>query len=280
MTVERPVSRGAEKQTEISPTRELLTIDGKYRWLVYDFGTGLKDLCLEDLKTGLVVVTPLVSDTTRVAAHKAWKGARQSRAPGTPWEITHEMQQKGVDADQKQDEMFSSYGHKSVGDMARIQLEYAYLPMHLCWALFNNLSINGGQEKSTRYQKKFQDASLHLLANYLPEGLDPKITNDLERKYQRLGQLSLEFFGQHRNDLTALFTDYYEPRNGKEKSALDSRVLDCSRYFLLFGMYSGLAIETSARDWSRVIGEFRASPVPFYQSAAEQMQRLLTPTLE
>ena|SRR5207245_5997139 len=120
-------------KTAIHPEQEYIV--GSYRWFTYPADvTGLRLICLEDLTTGTVTTTTVANPAKRTAAHKAWAGARQSRAAGMPWEILHEMGEKGVDPDQKLEEMFRGYGHASVGDMARLTVDFGKIPMHLCLA--------------------------------------------------------------------------------------------------------------------------------------------------
>ena len=86
-------------KTEIRPEKEYIL--DSYRWFTYSADvTGLRLICIEDLTTGTVITTTVANPTQRTAAHKAWAGARQSRAAGMPWEILHEMGEKGVDPDQ------------------------------------------------------------------------------------------------------------------------------------------------------------------------------------
>lgn len=273
------MSRELEGRQELRPERELLTPE-RYRWFVYsEFQTGLTLVCLEDTKTGIVVSTPLANPDIRVAAHKAWSGARQSRAPGTPWEIRYEMRMKGVDPDTKLEETFQGYGHRSVGDMARMQVDVANCPMHLPFVFFNLGYINSGQEKSTRYQPKFGRAALHSIRHYLPEAVPETEIARLEEEYQRLSELSLELFAKYQGKITAAFQSFYKP-DSSQQGSLNSRVLDCVRYFLLFGQGSGFAFETSARDWSRIIPQLKASPVLIYRKVGDQIERLFTPTKE
>ncbi|OGM55643.1 hypothetical protein A3F62_02420 [Candidatus Woesebacteria bacterium RIFCSPHIGHO2_12_FULL_44_11] len=265
---------------EIAPERELFTQDG-YRWFVYSAEqTGLRLICLEDLDIGVVVTTTVANPDKRTAAHRAWAGARHSRAPGMPWEIMQEMGEKGVDPDQKLDELFRGYGHASVGDMASLEVDIVNCPMHLCFAMFNDTAINSGQEKSTRYQKKFGGAVLHGMRHYLPEDMLAEAMNNLEGQYQEFGELSLQFFAKHQEALTVAFDEFYQPTDKKEETSLNSRVLDCVRYFLLFGQNSGFSLETSARDWSRLIGDLKASPIAPYRKIAAQVERLLAPSHE
>jgi hypothetical protein len=268
-------------KTEIRPEKEYIV--GSYRWFTYSADvTGLRLICIEDLTTGTITTTTVANSTKRTAAHKAWAGARQSRAAGMPWEILHEMGEKGVDPDQKLEEMFHSYGHASVGDMARLTVDFGKIPMHLCLALFHEGSLNSGQEKSTRYQAAFGKAILHPLHLYVPESLPEEDLKDVEKEYQSFGIESLELFAKHRATLLHAFEQYYRVDTTKsdQRSALTSRVLDCVRYFLLFGQWSGMSFETSARDWSRIIAELKASPLSYYQKVAAQIEKLLAPTRE
>jgi hypothetical protein len=41
-----------------------------------------------------------------------------------------------------------------------------------------------------------------------------------------------------------------------------------------------MSFETSARDWSRIIAELKASPLSYYQKVAAQIEKLLAPTRE
>jgi hypothetical protein len=268
----------AEK-TELKPIKQLDTADG-LRWSVYSpEQTSLQLVALEDPETGVTVTTPVANTEKRSASYKAWAGARQSRAGGTPWEILNEMGAKGIDPDEKLEEMFTTYGHASVADMARIQVDFI-TPMHWNMALFNQSPINGGQEKSTRYQSRFGRASLHPIRNYLPYFVEPKLAEKLEEEYQSFGDLSLELFAKTREKLTPVYTDFYQPENKDHVGALNSRVLDSARYFLLLGQGSGMSMETSARDWARIIGEFKASPIPLYRRIAGQVEHLLCPSSE
>ncbi len=268
-------------KTDIQPENEYIT--GSYRWFIYPADlTGLRLICLEDLSTGTITTTTISNPTKRTAAHKAWAGARQSRAKGMPWDILHEMGEKGVNPDQKLEEMFRGYGHASVGDMARLTVDFGKIPMHLCLALFHEGSINSGQEKSTRYQTAFGKAVLHPLRLYISQSFSNEELADFEKEYQSFGIESLDLFAKHRNNLLRAFEEYYhvDTTQPDQRNALTSRVLDCVRYFLLFGQWSGMSFETSARDWSRIIAELKASPLTYYQKVADQIEKLLAPTKE
>ena len=254
---------------------------GSYRWFTYaPEVTGLRLICLEDLETGTVVTTTVAHHNLRTAAHRAWAGARQSRSAGLPWEILCQMGEKGIDPDQKLEEMFRGYGHSSVGDMARLSVDMGKIPMHLCLSLFQEGSINSGQEKSTRYQTTFGKALLHPIKHYLPTHLSEE--EHLEVNYQVFGIYARELFSKHQAALQEALGQYFQVdlSDRQQTSALTSRVLDCVRSFLLFGQWSGMSFETSARDWSRILSELKASPLAYYRKVATQIERLLAPSKE
>jgi hypothetical protein len=269
-------ARQIEKRA-ISIEQELI-IDS-YRWFTYaPEVTGLKLICLEDLVTGTIVTTTVAHHKLRTAAHRAWAGARQSRSAGMPWEILCQMGEKGINPDQKLEEMFRGYGHASVGDMARLSVDMGRVPMHLCLSLFQEGSINSGQEKSTRYQTTFGKALLHPIKHYLPTHLSDE--EWLETDYQSFGTYSQDLFARYKTVLQEAFGQYFQVDRAdrQQESALTSRVLDCVRSLLLFGQWSGISFETSARDWSRILSELKASPLSYYHKVAVQIERLLAPS--
>ncbi len=264
-------------EQKIQPHKQLHeTINTKpYTWSVFsEEDTGLRLVKLKDETTGIAVSTPLANPEKRTASHIAWAGARHSRAPGTSEEIMHEMREKGINPDQKLEETFKNYGHASVADMARISVHVDECPMHVPFTLFNLGEINSGQEKSTRYQKKFGKSVLHSLKNYLPQA------HVLEQEYQELGTLSLQLFSEQQKQLGERYRSFYHPEDKNQETSLQSRVLDTIRFYLLMGQSTGFVFETSARDWSRKIGDLKASPLDLYRSLAQQLEMLLAPSPE
>jgi len=257
--------------------RETNNNNHDYTWSVFsEEDTGLRLVTLKDEKTGISVATPLANPEKRTAAHAAWAGARHSRAPGTSEEILHEMGEKGINPDEKLEETFKNYGHASVADMARgcgMSVHVDGCPMHVPFTLFNLGELNSGQEKSTRYQKKFGKAVLHSLRNYLPEA------GVLEQEYQELGTLSLQLFSEQQQRLVESYRTFYQPTDKNQETSLQSRVLDTVRFFLLMGQNTGFVFETSARDWSRKIGDLKASPLELYRAFAQQLEMILAPPL-
>lgn len=318
MTAERKpddLPQDEREKLTVSPEKEIFTEDG-YRWLRFSQKeTTLPLVALENIENGTVVSTTLPSEflteedlenlakeaveevgeertqaidrlvekikerteAKRVASLRAWSGARHSRAPGYSWEIMNEMAEREVDADSKLEQTFVNYGHASVADMAQLYAHIERVPMHLCMATFNALSLNSGQEKSTRYQVEFQDKPLHSIKNYVSE-LPQEEMESLEKTYQALGKLSRQLFLKSKERVEEEFAKYYKPENARETGSLISRGLDTSRAFLLLGQHTGQVIGESARNWARLIGDLKASPMSYYRNVGEDLERLFVPT--
>jgi thymidylate synthase ThyX len=274
---------------KIIPDKTLQTNVGKPNEGLWEFygeeKLGITAITYNQKDTGAVLATVHGNPNMRTASHIAWAGARHSRAPGDTVEILQEMGQKGVDPDQKLEDTFKNYGHASVADMARVAVQFNNVPMHVPMNLFNETVINSGQEKSTRYQKQFSGAILHPLGLYLH---DP--SPQLVAMYESLGRLSLETFGRQKPIITQAYEEFYKPtiadansskaeieQAKKEKSSLDSRVLDTIRFNLLLGQSTGFALETSARDWSKIISHMKGSEMSFYQNLGQHLETMLAP---
>ena len=279
MDLERRPETGLKFKPELIPSQEFLTEDG-YRWLLFSEGqTGLPLIALEDLDTGVIVSTTISHPDKRVSSLRAWSGARHSRAPGYSWDIMNEMAGKGVDSDERIRETVLGYGHASPGDMAWLGVHIENVPMHFCMSVFNNLSLNGGQEKSTRYQKKFGQSPVGPLKNYLSQDiLDRPEGPTLESKYHQIANMATSFFAKHRGEIEKAYRQHFAPETKGHESALTARTLDTARVFLLLGQESSQFVGDSARNLSRLIGELKGSPIPLYGKVAQQLERLFAPS--
>lgn len=244
--------------------------DGRtYVWKRWDpEKTGLTVLALENHRTGWSLCTTHSNPKVRVAAHKAWAGARHSRAPGHTADIMNEMGQKGVNPDEKLETTFKTYGHASVADMAEVDVHFNSVPMHVPFWIFNNQVINAGQEKSTRYQTEFDSARLESCAVY--PGCE-----GLESEYQAFLGKAFSTFTHMRKTLGPRFTEFYRPESKKEENSLASRVLDTARFSLLFGQMTGFCTGTTARDWARTVAMLKASHLPQYNELGADLELLL-----
>jgi len=257
--------------------QKYISSDGLVWFLFDEKDTSLPLVGNLDPETGVIVCAPLARVDKRVESIKAWSGARYSRFPGEPWEIYGEIAGKSKNiADEKLEETFINYGHASVADMANLHVDITGIPMHICMNIFNLGYVNSGQEKSTRYQKKFGEASLSPVGLFLTDELSPDKKEVLEEKCQEIGETALGFFAKYKERLGEEYRKFYRPESEQIKS-LDNRVLDTARSFLLLGHQSGMRMVTTARDWARIIGELSSSPIPLYPKVANQIKRLLAP---
>lgn len=260
---------------EFSPDLEPDKIieDGDFIWFV--FGpekTMVMEIGMVDTATGYIITAPVPDPNNRIASIMAWAGARHSRAPGQSWNIMHEMVEQNVDADGKLTTTFQTYGHSSVADMANIMLHLEGIPMHTAMSTFNNHALNGGQEKSTRYQPEFlETGNLHRLSEY---GIEDAIAEQL---YLEIAERQMRLSRQYYEKIAQYFTEIFEPKNGRERNSLVARTLDTARLFMPMGLRTGMSINTSAREWSRHIADLKASPNPHYQRMALQIEAFLAP---
>jgi len=273
VTAEQPT-----KRSEFIPSKEFLTEDG-YRWLLFsEDQTGIPLVALEDLDTGVVVSTTISHPEKRISSLRAWSGARHSRAPGYSWDILNEIAGKGVDSDERIGETFLGYGHASPGDMAWLGVHIENVPMHFCMSVFNNLSLNGGQEKSTRYQKRFGKSAVDSLDHYLPSDiLSSHEGPTLEMKYRELANMATILYAKHKSLIEQKYREHFAPETKSQEAALTARTFDTARVFLLLGQGSSQFVGDTARNFSRLFGELKGSPIPLYGRVAGQLERLFAP---
>lgn len=254
--------------------------NNQQRWKFFSSEkTGLAAVTLTDADTGVQLATTLPNPEKRVAAHRAWAAARHSRAEGDLINILAEMGEQGVDPDARLDEVFRGYGHASVGDLARVPVDIANVPMHVALAILNWGRVYGAQEKSTRFQKMFGSAELHDLSHYLPKLSDVQ-RDVLEPGYQALAEQAREIFTEHLPRVTEFFTGYFNPGTKREKGTVNARAFDTTRFSLLMGQRTGFIFDASARDWAKLIGVLRGSSFSFYQNLGSQLETFLAPEKE
>ncbi len=260
------------------PERELVRDDNHWFFYSAEQTGSLALLNLHNRSSGAVVSTMLANPEKRVASHKAWAAARHSRAPGTVLQILMEMAEKGVDPDKKLEYTFKTYGHASVADLADgLIVHFFNVPMMTPLMQFNQEETYSAQEKSTRFQPEFSDAPLASIDHFLlglPENDRVWVTSE----YQRLGKLAMELYRQNRDETRPVLELYYQAGSDKKRQdALTARNLDAVRGFLPFGIITGHALETSAREWSSLIAKMKGSHILSEQNLGVQLETLLAP---
>jgi hypothetical protein len=238
---------------------------------------------LIDPYTGVEMLTrqPNPDDPYDTSSFPAWVATRHSRAPGPTLQIMREVKEAGVDADGKMRSLLG-IGHTAPADMARLQLYLDNIPVHLAHTLFHISLQHGGQEKSTRFQEDFVNKVLNSLRPYFPTEAPEEVMAEMESQYQQLGNYALASYTKLKDIVVDYFRDFYQidTASQKQMNTLMSRSLDCARIFLLQGQTTGMSLEASAREFSRIIALLRAYPGDYYPRIAEQIERIFAPPEE
>jgi hypothetical protein len=241
--------------------------------------TDLVIVSVKDTRTGYTVRTALPNSGKQTASIMAFAGARFSRSALSAEELFQEIRQAGSNANEKLANIFRNYGHSSVADMAQLFAYIEQIPDHYSTIFFNETSVGGGQQRSTRYQD---------FGNSKPLGLDGLGVDSNSDDYAKINQslldlqqYSLDKYKYWQDKLTTEYIKVYEidKNNKSEIGALTARVFDSTRYFLPSGLMNktSLAYITSAREWARLISVFKASNEYNLVCLAEQLEILFAP---
>ncbi len=241
--------------------------------------TDLVIVSVTDSRTGYTVRTALPNSGKQTASIMAFAGARFSRSALSAEELFQEIRKAGSNANEKLANIFRNYGHSSVADMAQLFAYIEQIPDHYSTIFFNESSVGGGQQRSTRYQDFGSSKPLGLDSL----GVDTTSENfdTINQKLLDLQQYSLEKYKYYQDKLTSEYTRVYniDENNKSEAGALTARVFDSTRYFLPSGLMNktSLAYITSAREWARLISVFKASNEYNLVCLAEQLEVLFAP---
>jgi hypothetical protein len=163
--------------------------------------------------------------------------------------------------------------------MAQLFAYIEQIPDHYSTIFFNETSVGGGQQRSTRYQD---------FGNSKPLGLESLGVDKTSENYDSINQnlldlqqYALEKYKYWQAELTGVYIKGYgiDENNKSETGALTARVFDSTRYFLPSGLMNktSLAYITSAREWARIISVFKASHEYNLICLAEQLEVLFAP---
>lgn len=241
--------------------------------------TDLVIVSVTDKRTGYTVRTALPNSGKQTASIMAFAGARFSRSALSAEELFQEIRKAGSNANEKLANIFRNYGHSSVADMAQLFAYIEQIPDHYSTIFFNETSIGGGQQRSTRYQDFGNSKPLGLDSL----GVDETVDNYeiINQKLLDLQQYSLDKYKYYQAKLTTEYTRVYniDENNKSETGALTARVFDSTRYFLPSGLMNktSLAYITSAREWARLISVFKASNEYNLVCLGEQLEILFAP---
>ncbi|MGA1046546.1 MAG: hypothetical protein ACO3UU_00920 [Minisyncoccia bacterium] len=241
--------------------------------------TDLVIVSVTDNRTGYTVRTALPNSGKQTASIMAFAGARFSRSALSAEELFQEIRQAGSNANEKLANIFRNYGHSSVADMAQLFAYIEQIPDYYSTMFFNETSVGGGQQRSTRYQDFGNSQPLGLDSL----GVDKSLENydAINQKLLDLQQYSLDKYKYWQEVLTTEYIKLYEieQTNNSQTGALVARVFDSTRYFLPSGLMNktSLAYITSAREWARLISVFKASKEYNLVCLAEQLEIIFAP---
>ncbi|MGA1050437.1 MAG: hypothetical protein ACO3TG_02995 [Minisyncoccia bacterium] len=241
--------------------------------------TDLVIVSVTDNRTGYTVRTALPNSGKQTASIMAFAGARFSRSALSAEELFQEIRQAGSNANEKLANIFRNYGHSSVADMAQLFAYIEQIPDYYSTMFFNETSVGGGQQRSTRYQDFGNSQPLGLDSL----GVDKSLENydAINQKLLDLQQYSLDKYKYWQEVLTTEYIKVYEieQTNKSQTGALVARVFDSTRYFLPSGLMNktSLAYITSAREWARLISVFKASKEYNLVCLAEQLEIIFAP---
>lgn len=220
-----------------------------------------------DKNTGISTKCVLMNKGYKRAAQIAYLGARLSRSRDNIYDIIDSVSENNVDSDGRIEKITVNYGHRSVGDMANINVFIDKVPMFLAMKLFYLIPALSGQENSTRYI----DFSNYSYLN--PTG---QLSNKSVEEYNLIMQGWMSLYDKAFVYYYDQLRDLYQPNNKKEEQALTARSLDCARHFIPMGITTNLFIQASATQWSIVISKLRASAYYADRVLGECLYQLLS----
>ncbi len=246
--------------------------------------TDLAIVSVIDKRTNYTVRTALPNAGKQIASIMAFAGARFSRSDLSTDALFKEIREAKKTANEKLASIFRNYGHASVADMAQLFAYIENVPSFLATKFFNETSLGGGQERSTRYQD-YGSLKAEGLEEFLPashsELVESAEFQEVNTEFKDLQSLSMEHYSKYKTMLTSIYTEVYKVNieDKKQLSALSARVFDTARYHLPSGVChrTSLCWITSAREWARIISQFKASKIIQLQYLAEQLEVLFSP---
>jgi thymidylate synthase ThyX len=242
--------------------------------------TGIFMISVHDSRTGFTVRTAIPDHGQQSASLMAFAGARFSRSSDTSEDIFAEIAKAGSNAQEKLANIFRNYGHASVADMANLFVYIENISKHHAARFFNETSIGGGQERSSRYQD-FGSGQPEELDHYFPDSSSDEEYVDCNTLFKEIQSKGIHHYNTWKEKLTERYTELYDidTDNKREMSALSARVFDTARSFLTSGLSTrtSLAWISNAREWARLIGVFKGSQDTQLQCLAQQIEALLAP---
>lgn len=224
----------------------------------FDPDLGIASLTHEP--TAMTVRTMLPDPSRETASIQAYIGARFSRSDKSLTELAEETKVKGK-ASERLEKIFEGYGHRSVGDQARIMVTLENIPDLEAMYILYLLPDYAAQQRSTRYQDFSSPQYLSPPEDLDKEGFEEKMRIQFE-SYKKFTDLMLEHLSKEYPDLS--------------EKTIKARTFDATRGLLPCGVLTNVAIYTSARNFSELIAELRGSFFSVRREIGDILYRLLT----
>jgi|GEM_PF-2687310 len=241
---------------------------------------GLPHIRVTDKVSGLIIGTFTPGTDKSFNMFQAWIAARHSRSAESTLQIAQDAIEKGVDAGAKMQQTVEAYGHESVRDMSYIGVSFENIPIDLAAKLFYATRIHSGQEKSTRYQRKFGLRSLVPLDAALPEETSAEVIEETSEAYRIIGDVAMELYAKYKELIVDKLGRIFIPSNREEHLAVELRALDCVSFFLPQAVETGMVLFTTIQHWQRLIAHLKGSEIRRDVLLGEQLEYLLNPPEE
>jgi len=225
-----------------------------------EFNPDLGIASLTDSTSGMVVRTLLPDPSRETASIQAYIGARFSRSDKSLIELAEETKVKGNPAE-RLEKIFEGYGHRSVGDQARIMVTLENIPDLEAMYILYLIPDYAAQQRSTRYQDFSSRSYIAPPENLNKEAFERRM-EDQFKSYEVFTDLMSKHLRQEYPDAS--------------EQTIKARTFDASRGILPCGVLTNVAIYTSARNFSELIAELRASFFSVRREIGELLYKLLT----
>jgi thymidylate synthase ThyX len=197
----------------------------------------------------------------------AWLGARTSRSKDSYTEllkgIVSIVRNNPRFAAKKIQEVFGSYGHESVADMAHLALFIEQIPIIDAMEIFYSLTVVDGQETSTRYIdfSNFNLPDISLGIQFQDKSKEAKFIGMYQAYSQKLLHLYTKWNRISQDIYTSKFKyeKTWSDEDKKLQSTLFARSFDIARNFIPCGAATNQTLVINARNLIELTVRLRES---------------------
>jgi thymidylate synthase ThyX len=177
--------------------------------------------------------------------------------------------------EKKVEQIIEGYGHSSVRALGHLPVSIEGLSILHSLQCFNLSALQDGQERSTRYVN-ILDTQQSNDWFYIPKEIQE--IPELKESYISVMQYWMSAFQQSLSLYKINIKDKYEEGNTLTKKVVNSRALDCARYFLPLGTRTVTVMNQNGREWVELISMFESSLLKGDAAIGTLLENLLTQT--